>query len=823
MKEIAAGYAYSDLLVSKTAAFEPNATYRIQVRSGAGSNSTLYATLKTVTGAQPGISYVDDKTLRLRMSADQTAPMVKSVFLDVVREDTNPDEYLGNAQTIKVVVPVTAPEAEVGTGTNPLITSANPSGSYPEGEAIGGLLEADRSVTWAKSGVDAYAVTLNPATGAWTLEDTNYADKKSYAFTFTASDTAGRTAQQTVAITITDVVVTPAPAFTTQPSITPGSGTAGTTSFSWNRGTASNTTDYTVRFLLNGSPITTPTNPFIQQTAGTLVLEVTATGPGGSTVATASVVVTGASNGTIGGLAINSAGEVGTYTEGYTLSDGDDFDGPLDLVTPANPLGRYSTTRGPYIIPGSGQQPRSSNGLGGADVDPYWTGHLDSNRGQIVPSFADSITQANSVLSLMQRPATSAEQAHFPIPRPLLAAMISTPFTSLGRAPVIFEWVDDRTSQNSKSHYTGWLMQATGFATDDDLELDIEASSESNNTGDGRKIHANENFWSGGVRSGSQSSSSAEVTPPAQPNRWAIKIDESGTRTFWMNGQIIQTVNTNQAKALARSFYLLFTNHSYLAGANAWPTDATAVAPARIHWWRVWRKGTHYTPKSTPQTVRAAAGGNISLVLPDQQTLWGATGLPEKVEACMGEPNEPGGTTNGVIYGSLPTGFTYNATTRTLSGSSSTPGRLQVVCFVDKAGDTCKPHRILVEFGPAIASGSLTYPTGSPVDWDVYRDCEVGVMTPKTVTVTGLPAGLSYSASTGKITGTPSSEGTATVTVTCTNSVGQSASVQRSLTIAAAGSNSITGGQEKISVNSLANLPQLTATAGAEKLTIAGA
>lgn len=317
MKDIAAGFAYSDLLTAKGLTFEAAAKYRVQVRSAPGPNSTLYATLKSVTGAQPGITYVDDKTLRLTMSAAQTAPMVKSVSLDIVREDTNPDEYLGGQQTIKVVVPTTAPEAEAGTGTNPLITSESPSGSYPEGQAIGGLLEADRTVTWAKSGVDAYAVTLNPATGAWTLEETDFITKKSYAFTFTATDLAGRTAQQTVAIAITDVVeVTPAPVFTTQPSISPGSGTAGTTSFTATNGTASNATSYSRRWLLNGASIGTGTI-VLPQSAGSLVLEVTATGPGGGTVATSAAVTVGAAAPTIqltltGPLALAAGAPAGT-------------------------------------------------------------------------------------------------------------------------------------------------------------------------------------------------------------------------------------------------------------------------------------------------------------------------------------------------------------------------------------------------------------------------------------------------------------------------------------------------------------------------------
>lgn len=93
---------------------------------------------------------------------------------------------------------------------------------------------------------------------------------------------------------------TPAPAFTTLPSFFPGAGTAGETTFTANNGSASNTTSYTRRWLLNGTSIGTGTT-IVPQTAGSLALEVTASGQtappavyttGAVTVATATVTPT---------------------------------------------------------------------------------------------------------------------------------------------------------------------------------------------------------------------------------------------------------------------------------------------------------------------------------------------------------------------------------------------------------------------------------------------------------------------------------------------------------------------------------------------------
>lgn len=86
---------------------------------------------------------------------------------------------------------------------------------------------------------------------------------------------------------------TPAPAFTQQPSISPSSGTAGTTTFTANDGAASNASSYTRRWLLSGTSIGTGTT-VLPGSAGSLALEVTATGPGGSTTVTTGAVTVAA-------------------------------------------------------------------------------------------------------------------------------------------------------------------------------------------------------------------------------------------------------------------------------------------------------------------------------------------------------------------------------------------------------------------------------------------------------------------------------------------------------------------------------------------------
>ena len=82
----------------------------------------------------------------------------------------------------------------------------------------------------------------------------------------------------------------PAPVFTTVPSISPASGTAGATTFTASDGAASNASGYTRRWLLDGTAIGTGAT-VTPSAAGSLVLEVTAHGPGGDSQPASSATV----------------------------------------------------------------------------------------------------------------------------------------------------------------------------------------------------------------------------------------------------------------------------------------------------------------------------------------------------------------------------------------------------------------------------------------------------------------------------------------------------------------------------------------------------
>ncbi|MET0372731.1 MAG: SGNH/GDSL hydrolase family protein, partial [Rhizorhabdus sp.] len=95
-------------------------------------------------------------------------------------------------------------------------------------------------------------------------------------------------------------VVTPAPSFTAQPSVSPSSGTAGTTTFTATPGTVSNGSVTARSWKLNGNEISTALTA-LANAGGTLTYQETATGAGGTMQsAVQQVAVAAASTGSTG-------------------------------------------------------------------------------------------------------------------------------------------------------------------------------------------------------------------------------------------------------------------------------------------------------------------------------------------------------------------------------------------------------------------------------------------------------------------------------------------------------------------------------------------
>lgn len=125
---------------------------------------------------------------------------------------------------------------------------------------------------------------------------------------------------QSAGVVVNAAQQNPAPVFTTQPSISPTSGAVGNT-FTANDGVATNADSYSRRWLLDGVQIGTGTT-VVPVTAGSLVLEVTASNAEGDTVATSGAVVVAAAPG--GDLTVYAG-----RADGFTIGE---FDGTVGTV-----------------------------------------------------------------------------------------------------------------------------------------------------------------------------------------------------------------------------------------------------------------------------------------------------------------------------------------------------------------------------------------------------------------------------------------------------------------------------------------------------------
>jgi len=490
----------------------------------------------------------------------------------------------------------------------------------------------------------------------------------------------------------------------------------------------------------------------------------------------------------IGGIAIGAAGAVGTIYEGYTLSDGDEFTA-LDLVGPATPRGKYFPTR--TYGPGA----RGSDGALGTmfDTDPFFTGHNDSGRG--VPVGFNNLSLSASVLTLQSRKATSGEQAHMALANGVVRNEVSAMISGAGAMywypgvagseDVIFE---ARVKMSSGApagwHPTVWVQSLTPVQPIDSDEFDHEGTSL------GAKF--NKNLWTAG--STTASSSGTQVDHDGQWHTVSFIFNKTNARRF-IDGVLNGTLNGGNDKDKPQ--YPIISSHIFnpsfdgdAYSQSAWNADADG-AQIDVDWIRVWSRAgkPSFAPLVTVADVNVDYGSSVTFTLPSALAIWGDASVSEYLQVVYNEENEPG-VTHAAVYSQFPTGVSYNSGTRqvTVNITSGKTGRLNFVLAGWKNGSAGRPLRFAVNVGPNPVVPELGV-AGESVNIDLYalQDCGVlvsnGASKAKTISVSGLSgSGLSYSDATGRITGTAVA-GTYSVTVTVTNSVGQSKSATASKTV----------------------------------------
>ncbi|EOY3724670.1 hypothetical protein ACP4JD_006024, partial [Klebsiella michiganensis] len=261
--------------------------------------------------------------------------------------------------------------------------------------------------------------------------------------------------------------------------------------------------------------------------------------------------------GQIGGIALESAGPTGSLYEGFTLSAGDDFNA-LDIITPANPLGRWFTTR-TYLNP-----PRGSATLLGTmyDTDPAFTGFSDSNRG--IPVGFDNMRAVGGVLRLQARTATDAEKVFMQGSRHELAAMVSSvgAFSfyagPAGSGDCIIEWYAMFThkSQNPAGwHPSLWTQSSLPSYTYNSDEMDIVE-------GTSQFATSNYNIWgSDGSRTGGGSLGPEKDIFDGRYHKVTAILNQSQVRIYI--DDVLSSTTAIDANAVREPGYLLMSSHVY--------------------------------------------------------------------------------------------------------------------------------------------------------------------------------------------------------------------------------------------------------------------
>lgn len=493
-------------------------------------------------------------------------------------------------------------------------------------------------------------------------------------------------------------------------------------------------------------------------------------------------------DGSIGGVALESEGLLGTLYEGFILSDGDDFN-ELDIVAPHRPLGRWFTTR--TYLAGA----RGSDTLLGTmyNTDPYHTGYMDSNRG--APVGYDAMQLKNGYVRLGSRVATNDEKKHFQGNRNEVASLLTSvgAFSfyagDKGTGDTILEFkVRHSLAERNPHgwHPSLWTQSSLPSVTFGSDEWDI-----SEGTHD--KSNTNYNSW------GKPGSKGYGTTFRFMDNEWHLvtAVFNHSRVKIYLDENLVREIEQD-ANIFNEPAYALVSNHIYngeYAGSiyskEMWDmfTKGTYID---VDFVRIWRKqGTqHIKPLVQIPPVNVDYGSTATITLPPKTELWGDDTVLEHVQIVMTEENEPGGH-HTQAYNALPSFANYDEPSRTLTVDTSNQksGRLNVVIYGYKQdGSSCSPARTYINVAPRITVDAIEIDRGSSYDLYIACDCGVlvtdGVKRIKKIEVLGLPVGVVYNDETGLVSvSNNSAAGDTQITVQCVNSVNQVTTKQVTLKV----------------------------------------
>lgn len=470
----------------------------------------------------------------------------------------------------------------------------------------------------------------------------------------------------------------------------------------------------------------------------------------------------------IGGVGIGAQGN-GIYS-GYTMAGGDEFNSSLNVVNIATPLNRYF----PTIDYENGTRGTTGSLTKTYDSDPYNPGHQDSNMG--VALGGNVMYQSNSILTLAARLENSTETGNIGSGRTVVDAMIHTAGYLTFSSPAIVEArVLFSASPPSGWHPTFWVHGAepvTGVGQ----EYDYEANTYNGQTPTAFALNYNQYSGAPTCSNGNQNAFSGF------DNSWhtVTMVLTAVSNAVYVDGAQVGSITCDTTSGQS-VYQIFFTNH--IINPNTIGQWTSTPQNYQVDWYRVWIPNAQYPAKIISSTqnlpnIQVNYNTSMSYTFTSAATLWGA-GVTDYCQAIPFEDYEPGcSAAFNCGYSQFPSGLSYNSGTRVLTGvtTDKEPGRINTACMPawQSGGGVGYTARGYIDVGPTISPTSISYSNGTG-SFNVYTMGNAGDLVPKSMTVTGLPSGLTFNASTFLITGTAVT-GSYTITIGVTNSSGQAVS-----------------------------------------------
>ena len=144
-----------------------------------------------------------------------------------------------------------------------------------------------------------------------------------------------------------------------------------------------------------------------------------------------------------------------------------------------------------------------------------------------------------------------------------------------------------------------------------------------------------------------------------------------------------------------------------------------------------------------------------------------------------------GSPTSYAETGTLPAGLTFSASTGAITGNPTAAGSSTVSITATNGSGTSSPLSLTITISlPAVPPSMISPAKAFGTVSKSFTYAASGTNDPTSYAETGtLPAGLTFSTTTGAITGTPTAAGTNTVSITATNGSGTSAALSVAITI----------------------------------------